>query len=52
MHAWQRRKNHNGVPQNLKKELKEERKCYIFSSKLQRWNSCHAQAEWLRTGMA
>lgn len=52
MHAWQRRKDHNGVPQNKKKVVKEERKCYIFSSKLQRWNSCPARAEWLRTGMA
>lgn len=28
---------------NLKKEEKEERKCNIFSSKLQRWNCCFAQ---------
>lgn len=51
MHAWQRRKDHNGAPQNFKKAAKEERKCYIFSSKLQRWNSFPARAEWLRTGM-
>lgn len=52
MHAWQRRKDHNGVPQNFKKVAKEERKCCIFSSKLQRRNSCPARAERLRTGMA
>lgn len=42
MHAWHGKKTIMGY-RSLKKEEKEERKCNIFSSKLQRWNCCFAQ---------